>query len=530
MPEADHESAGRLMQVLTDARPTPGEDGLSLIELMFAVFLLAVSILALAGVATSSIATVRVARDQQVASDLASAEVEAGRGVDFDSLALATVASPEAPPGTYAAESLVMDTAGPIIHQETLTQSQQTYEVTRWVTHAPNHHSSEEQDPIKRLIIRVSWDDRGTVREVVDSTIVAAADRGLPVPEFDLEPAGALVTFRTTAGTDPVADRKCFTYTVTNRGLADSYAWRFVNAQDSNAIKATDLAQGIYNDTTARKWNARAWFQEVDAGTPDLDTANMMWNSRDESGDKWMETAVRLESRDEAWFTVCVWPDETLALDGDEQEYRIFLRSQFDDTVVEESTLQVDVSDDELILYLHESTVNHTGQWESGHNRKKGNVNYPIMFMDTAAAADTLIHDMDADYDLTGTAGLALTTSETAAVWDYSVDTAQQISSVTVRLYTSTDPSALTFSLRRVSAAGDPEETFTLDSETVTVDSAGADGSFVPVEWQADLATGSSVGVADVLRLVVGCNTTVVSPCHIDFDTSVRQGSVTVIP
>jgi type II secretory pathway pseudopilin PulG len=65
------------------------EDGLGLIEVMVATFILGVALLALASVGTTSLVSLRVTRDREQATNAASAAIEAARSRDFSGLALA---------------------------------------------------------------------------------------------------------------------------------------------------------------------------------------------------------------------------------------------------------------------------------------------------------------------------------------------------------------------------------------------------------------------------------------------------------
>lgn len=518
------------------ARWASAEEGLSLIELMFAVFLLAVSILALAGVATSSVASVRVARDQQQASDLASAEVEAARGIDFVSLALDTATGPfAAVPAPYTAEPVVAEAGGSIAHQETIVQGSRPFTIRRWITTAVNH-TGTDQDPIKRLIIHVSWTDRGNDRQVTDSTIVADADRGLPVPRFDVSPSSAVVIFA--PGQTEVT---CETFTVLNLGLTDSYAWRLVNPADSNAVSAGVDSGGELFEDISRKWRARAWFQETDGtGTPDLSAAggHQMWDSRPESGKTWMESTLRLESRNSAWLTVCFWSTDGADI-SNEREYAVRLRSQFDESVIEEATVALTVAVPRMDLYLHENTDNHAGNWSgTDHRRRKGSNDYPIMFMDPNPATDALLHDMDENLDTSDEDGLRIDPAipASAAVWDYSVPETQDLGTVSVAIHArASDAAALSFRLQKVSSTGTVLETYDLDDADTDPDTTPdttefeASTGFAEVRWNGVFPSGAQINAGELLRLTVGC-VSATTVCHVDFDTDTRQGTVTVRP
>lgn len=531
------------MNPLRKARAS-GEEGLSLIELMIAVFILAVSILALAGVATQSISRVRVARDQQSAADLVSAQLEAARGIDFASLALDS-ADPSIP-ATYDGDPVVEEPGGPLVHRETVAHGNRTYAITRYVTLPP---PDVDQDPLKRVVVEVAWSDGDTARELVNSTLVADADRGLPVPQFDLEPPNAVIAFEGGSGYDIANDpangaQECTQHTITNLGLTDRYAWRLENRNNSSAVSATaGASQSLYTDAS-RKWSARAWLQPA-TGTPDVSLGSpylMKDTVAEGAGVVWMESTWPIESKGAAWMTVCYWStdnDDGAEL-ANEQQYFVRVRSQFDPSVVETSIHTVTVGADAVTLFLHELDKNHTGGWAtSGHSRKVQGDNYPPMFMDTVAATDDIIHDMDTTLDGTGTPGLQLRhdVPASAAVWDYTLPASRPLTTGSFTIHaaapgTDGQTATLTYQLQRVSADGATvHETYV--SGTVQLEVAGSAGSaavFTPVGASWTFASGASIASGEVLRLIVACEdeTAASTDCHVDFDTTSRAGSLVV--
>lgn len=531
------------MNPLRKARAS-GEEGLSLIEVMIAVFILAVSILALAGVATQSVARVRVARDQQSAADLVSAQLEAARGIDFVSLALDSADS--SIPASYDGDPVVKEAGGPLSHRETVTHGNRTFDITRYVTVPP---PDVDQDPLKRVVVVVAWSGGGTDRELVNSTLVAEADRGLPVPQFDLEPPNAVVAFEDEEGYDVFYDpangaQQCTLHTITNLGLTDRYAWRLENRNNSSAVSPGGLP-GMFTDAS-RKWAARAWLEPVTAGgTPELTLTSiyLMQDSVSEgAGTVWMEGTSPIQSKAGAWLTVCYW--STDADDGadlvNEQQYFVRVRSQFDTSIVETSIHTVTVGEDTLPLFLHELDKNHTGSWAtSGHVRKVQGDNYPPMFMDTVAATDDIIHDMDTTLDASSTPGLRLRhdVPESAAVWDYTLPASRLLATGSFAVHaaapgTDGQTAALTYALQRVSADGATVHEVYV-SGTVPLAVAGSTGSgaiFTSVGGSWTFPAGASISAGEVLRLVIGCQdaTAASVDCHIDFDTTSRAGQLVV--
>lgn len=512
-----------------------GEDGLSLIEMMVAVFILAVSILALAGIATQSIARVRVARDQQTAADLVSALMESARGIDFDSLALDS-SDPSIPP-LFEGDPVAAEVGGPLVHRETVSQGNRTYDVVRYVT-VPS--TPPGQDPLKRVIITVEWADSGRDRELTNETVVAAADRGLPVPQFDLSPPNAVISFVAGEGkvddgdgpTYDVAEAECETHTLNNLGLTDRYGARLQNRNDSSSLSIT--AGGSVFTDASRKWAAKMFFQ---LGTESLvfdSTTEMRDSTPESSGPIWVESPTPVPSKASASLTVCYWATESTGANAaNEWQYRLNVRSDFDESVIETSVHTVTAGPAVLTLHLHELTNNHGGNWSGGaHRRRVGGNDYPPMPMDRVQPTNIHSHDMDSTIDGTSTPGLRVRRDDlgaSAAVWDWTVDETRSLGSGTLNLRVAapgTGTATVTYALQRVSTDGSTVLATLSSGSTDVVASGGTAGDavFQPVSLPLTFESGESVATSQVLRLVVGCAPASTVDCHVDFDNTTNRG------
>lgn len=192
------------------ARLRDDESGVSLVEALVAVLILAIALLALAATAANSTTSLRLSRDRQQATQMASAALEEVRARSYDALVLQDVASLPSTfsyDGVVAAEAVVADASGPVLHERTDGR----FTTTTWVTWA------NSEQTLKRVTVTASWRDRG-VREVTESTLVARAQRGLPAPNFLVTPD--LQTEQLVSGA-PV----CFVHNLLNLGERDSYSF-----------------------------------------------------------------------------------------------------------------------------------------------------------------------------------------------------------------------------------------------------------------------------------------------------------------
>lgn len=154
------------------------EAGVSLIEVLVAVFLLATAFTALAQVAVTGLWSLRGTADRTTAIGLATQAVEAGRSVPWDQLTL-----DENEFSAFCGDLVPIDDAGDIEEVIVCGAGGITdalpfwgpdggYELETYVTSIPGFGNA------RRITAIVSWEDRGRERTVRTSNVVAQVDRG----------------------------------------------------------------------------------------------------------------------------------------------------------------------------------------------------------------------------------------------------------------------------------------------------------------------------------------------------------------
>jgi hypothetical protein len=155
------------------------EAGVSLVEVLVAVFLLLGTFTALAQVATTGLWALRATADRTTAIGLATQAVEAGRSVPWEQLVL-----DEDEFSALCGELVPIDEAG-TIEEEVLCGPDGgvadgapfwgpngLYELETYVTAIPGF------DNARRITAEVTWEERGRERTVRTSNVVAQVDRG----------------------------------------------------------------------------------------------------------------------------------------------------------------------------------------------------------------------------------------------------------------------------------------------------------------------------------------------------------------
>ena len=167
---------------MRDSRRTRwrAEDGVSLVEVMVAVVLLATAFIALAQVATNGLFSLRSAADRTTAIGLATQSVEAVRALPWEGLSLTPA---DHTPGVCG-DLVDIDQAGTVEEIALCLPGGQVtddlpywgptgpYELETYVTTIPGFGNA------RRATAVVTWTDRGDIREVRTSTVIAQVERG----------------------------------------------------------------------------------------------------------------------------------------------------------------------------------------------------------------------------------------------------------------------------------------------------------------------------------------------------------------
>lgn len=342
-------------------RLTAAEDGLGLIELVMAMFIMAVALTALASVVLSSIVSLRDTRDREQATNTATAAIEHLRARDFRDLLHdadtdlttlpADVQTQLDVEGTQclAAEPLVTDAVGDPAPVHQVGGDQDRFDVYTVITYL-DEETSECSDGVinrdlKRVVSLARWEDRGEVSWVRQETQIAAADRGLPVPNFRLRPAEQTLVM--TSSEAEGSTRACLPHQLRNLGAADSYEWALTDTnKDGSPLRASETAYETPGSSDNQHWVLEGYLElDPDDSSVPADDAIMS----DPDGTGRMHSDVTVPSGEEARFTICyeAASDESEAFDLD-----ITVFSRFDGRRTAESVHSVSVTGAPTNLYL----------------------------------------------------------------------------------------------------------------------------------------------------------------------------------
>lgn len=237
------------------------ERGLTLIEVIIAVFVLAVAVLALASVAVTSLASVRISRDRDQATSAASAALEAARTLAYENLAMNDA---DSPPATFShdgstSEPTIVTSDGAVSPFQCAPADPSSC----WFSYAPyaERHTVSTyvtwfDDPTlpgnrdgKRVTTVVSWEDPGAepTRELRQSTIVAESRRGLGQPDFTIsDPNQSLIV--------PEDADACFRHLLNNFGPDDGFEF---TVEERTAVNSLSIR--VTNNSDNKSWNTRGW-------------------------------------------------------------------------------------------------------------------------------------------------------------------------------------------------------------------------------------------------------------------------------
>ncbi|WP_052667340.1 hypothetical protein [Nitriliruptor alkaliphilus] len=339
-----------------------GEEGLGLIEVIIAVFVLSVALLALASVGTSSLVALRLTRDREQATNAASTAIEEARALAFEALAMEAGSDPMTLPADVRTamnvtsstcvdgEALVIDAASPRPVQLTQTSgtnnAHTVYTVVTWA----EGDCTTTNAGLKRVTVLVTWQDGQRFSSVRNETLVAPAGRGLPNPNFDVKPrAGSL--FLTT---DQVAagEPRCIEHQLRNLGAGDSYGYEVTAATIAGSTTAFSPA-GVGGFTVpSGGWTVYAHLEPGDtesrAGEPPETNADRFVP---EAGSPRPVAPLRLEAGEQGLLTLC-WTPSSGAVD--DVEVTIAIHSRFDDRRFETLTHTLRLGDPVKRLYLQD--------------------------------------------------------------------------------------------------------------------------------------------------------------------------------
>lgn len=416
----------RVRQVATRSRRPHArhEDGLTLVETLIAVFILAVAILALASVAAASILGVRVARDRGHATAAASAVLEQVRSFGFlnaahssaDGSLDASAASGDDyletdgtdlyfdhdGAGPDPREQLVIRDEGDVDDwkcepAETCWDVEREGEITvrTFVTDYPDAATGE---PAVRVTAVATWTDRGDPREVRESTVISRANRGLPVPNFDIDGEIALEVSDLEA---PGTDEYCFTHTFRNLGARDSYHFTVADMSTTAASDALRVTRTV-DDGSSVLWTVKVWLGDGATDDPPATNARMVTDPSTSAPD--LVTQQPVENMAEEELQVCFSSNDIDPGDTFDQTFGTVFASTFDPSVQRTVSYRLIADDFELDLFLHDTNPTTDHARGSCDALNEMNTNAPTW----GTSGGEKAHNYDTDLDPDGHEGIYL--------------------------------------------------------------------------------------------------------------------------
>lgn len=346
------------------------ESGMTLIEVLVAVFILSVAILAVASTATMAVKTIRTSRDRDLATQGASAALEAARGIPYDSLSLDTTnvftGDSLVSGGTFAhdgtdAEPLIVTSGGIAPYRCDASNAAscwfdfdafaELHEVRTYVTWFDDDDSVDSDGDgtktndrdARRVTVIASWETAGGTKSVRQSTIVAETGRGVGIPDFVISP---------TTQTSPVPSGKalCLNHVLENFGVIDSYdLWYTTPANGSvSQVASTTGASApslkvVFKDSggASKTWyvhgwlggtawdDAAAWRDAFNNGTKPAAVGTSYMGQTD--GDPPVDSPVSVPKDGKAELAICYEPaeDTTRPSPPDTVTLQPLIRSEF---------------------------------------------------------------------------------------------------------------------------------------------------------------------------------------------------------
>lgn len=502
---------------------TSDESGMSLVEILIAVFILGVAVIAIASTAAASLQSLRESRDRQQATQFASTVLEEIRGLPFSDIALdeSTVSVT-----SFDGEDILATPGGKVTH----TRTRGDHTATTYITVIPKS-GTEVDDEELRATVLVTWEDVDGAHTVRQETRIAEATRGLPVPSFAVNPKSA-------HGTGVPGETICVDHELSNLGEQDGYSWQLfatnsstgelepatfvrgrsnLNGPDGSGETGSLTRDGFRVPTSA---NGKHWFawglMRIPSGSGD-------WIPMDEiTGDERPDSHSKVLALAEADVRFCYTALNTageIEATDDSPTFSPRVYSAFDDTVNTGDDLSNALEvEPRIVFYLRQVDGNPKNM--------------------TAAAPDNT--DESVDYDdpddpvvpglqLAGTTFDPTRWTANVGTLGFSTDSyPRDLSNTSVTFHVRTDDDAgkdLVFDLRLLlhrDGATDPE---VLSAETVTASSVTT--AWQPVDAALTLSSSPvSVGESDTLILEIGCGEDSEGPCHVHYDVTTLDSNL----
>lgn len=491
------------------------ESGLTLPEMLIAILILSVALLGLVSMTVVNLQSLRNARDLQKATQIASTQLEDMRSETWAFVALDT-ADPDLSATTFEGEDIVTVPNGVIGHRSTV----EDYSVTRYVTWA----NGEETE--KRVTVLVTWDVGNRTRTTRESTLVSEARRGLPVPNFVINPED-----RVEVGTE--GEVVCFDHTLTNLGEQDSYSYIIYEEQVDGTLAAGTRQDRIVTEEGSEVFRQgyqflgegvnKGWFGWVRIGDP-------LQPMTDLTGDGIPDSPNPVARRADASIRACYTPKKDNPSGNisvrQAPVFHVRFFSAFDGTVYRDFTDELTVTSPQQTFYFHHP--------RTGGGSAKTNVSSPFT-MDTTQPTST---DVTENYDRSsqdGWPGKRILAGN-AIAWDYQFGSDADVNGTAdITVWVSTSGA--------LDNDAEDDEELTIDFTIQQLDTAQSlvsDIVTAPVTQVVPIGNGwnrvdVSLGVNDTafsqneyLRVQATCDAANGQPCHFHYDVDQYPSSLSV--
>lgn len=538
------------------------EDGITLVEVLIASFILSVSLLAMASVAGTSLISLGQTRDREQATNAASAAIEAARSRDFADLAHAPgdasfggVPSPvrdllQLTDGDRCLDgrAVVRDGASSApVPIRTTAGTNDAHEVFTLVSWADDDADCDtDGGELKRVTTVVTWTDRGQRMHVRNDTLVAPAARGLPVPDFELQPPDGSLRY-TRGQLDADDTTRCVPHLLRNLGAADTYEWELTDVdREGDGQPVTQSGNGFR--TMSDNWSVHAYLEYPATepnGVPPDDALMRLQAGR-------LVSDTEVPAGESATFTVCYTlaqgtPDHHIAATSIAE-----VRSRFDERRVASVTHQIGPgSASQLYLQARDDLAPHA-------RSEAGDGTYPPLLMtrladDPAADPDQLdrtqylgpeLLDWSTDVGDRSFPGLRLRNTgpgaEARADWRYQVPSTTEIPPGTALLVLHVQPTSslaedpapfldddddwvampmeLQVRLDVFDEAESGEVGFVRNLVDVTHDYEHTYGDWAQRVIELPISTLETITQGQRLRVAVTCTTASEEDCHLAYD------------
>jgi len=475
------------------ARPMPGmeqDDGMGMVEVIVSMFVLTVAVLAMAQGIALALNSLGTSTQRQQATAEVTAVLEQARSLDHATVAMRT-GDAVIPGAQYDP-----DGAGPLQGEAVLAtatgaitgppyQSQNGPRTVRtYVTQFVDPTLPAGGDNARRVTAVATY---GTGQEVRQSTLIAATQRGLPVPAYSVSP-------ETRALSAPASSTVCAGHGITNHGTPDRYD---VLLPTAPALPA-GYTVAVYHDVDGDG--------VLDAGEPAL---------TDLSGDGRPDTAAPLDTNATLSLLLC-YDGTATTTEPPPVSLSTEVRSLYDSAVTKTLTHELTIGSG-LFLLLHD--LDNT----QAHDR----VVADVLPMNPTPSIQTTLFDYDTNLDPADLPGIYLPRGGQTVRWRHQFPAVRTIDdeamlrvwvAPTTALTGSGPPVDIRLSVEVDHLRSNGNQQADLSTQAYLAPHAGT--GWQMYDLLVPLPPTTSFTVNQYLQLTLGCQATSGQDCHVAYDTT----------